>query len=155
MKSLLPVLVTLLAPMSVMAAHWETDYKAALEVAKKENKPIFVHFANLESSIACKSKFDQVGNVADQFVLLRADRATDEGSELFRLFEIDGQDGCVVVDKTQQWQFCRFEQKLSADEISTVMTKTADANGKPVYAVELSSPTATYEFKPCLRCMGR
>lgn len=152
MKAVLPLLLTLLAPLTASAAQWHTDYKAALQIAKEEDKPIFVYFSNLESTLARKAKFDQVENLAAQFVLLRADRATNEGSELYRLFEIKSDDGCVIVDRTQQWQYCRFEQKLSSDEIATVMAKTTGAAGKPTYSIELNATTSStfHEVKPCL-----
>lgn len=128
MKNALTALLVVLAPATVFAGEWKSDYATALKEAKAQDKPLLVSFtngdANADAKFADQSKLDS-------FVLLKADKSTPEGAQLFTLFQMPGDHGVVVIERDGAWQFCRFERDLSASEIGHVLAQTATAKGKP------------------------
>lgn len=130
---------------AAQAAPWLSDYKTALKQAKSEDKPIFVYFSD-EPAQALKEKFNGQDSLLDQFVLLKADKATAQGQKLYKAFEIDGPRASVVIERDLDWQFCRYLRDLSKDEIRRVLKATTSAKGLPqvdVLAVSAREETIT------------
>jgi hypothetical protein len=123
--------LSVLLPALACAGQWHSDYREALNRAKAEDKPLLVCFRAGDPLRASEERFEKFGALADHFILIHADKSTPEGKELFRLFEITGENACVVVERTQQWQFCRYERKLDDSELRTLLSKASRASGKP------------------------
>ena len=135
--------LSLILPSLAMAGGWETDYCEALEEAREADKPILVYFGNHETIANTAIRFLPVQRLADQFVLVHASKDTHQGRLLYRLFEVDSDNGYVVVDRSQAWQYCRFERQLDDSELETLLTKASSADGKPVGDILFSSYSTT------------
>jgi hypothetical protein len=112
------------------AADWQPDYKTAYESAKKDSKPLMVYFTSGEDKGAVDAKVQQSSD-ANAFVLLLADARTPAGKATFDLFNFKASEGVVVLDKTQAWQFSRYERKLSDSDLKLVLSATKNATGQP------------------------
>ena len=131
------LLAVLLPAATAVDVSWHRDYATALEAAKAQDKPVLVVFGNGE--VQTRETIAKTGELATRFVFVEGDKRTAEGQELFRLFEIDGDHGFVVVERSLQWQFCRFQRQLSREEIEVLLTKTSQAKGKPTDVIELTA----------------
>lgn len=135
MKAALTAMLVGLVPAVAFAGGWQTDYAQALKEAKAQNKPVFAYFTDVPKDLSEDARFKDVKDLTDRFVLLAANKATPEGEKLFKLFKIGSNNAVVVVDRSQEWQFCRYLRDLNAGEIKKVLTATADANGMPTTEV--------------------
>lgn len=127
---------------------WHTDYAQAWSDAQLHDKPIFALFTNGGSPPAPAD----LGPLAQQFVLLVADKGRPAGRSLFDLFEMAGDGGCVVIERSLRWQYCRFERSLSTDELRQLLDKTQGAIGAPASHVRLAGST---EYEPPATRQGR
>lgn len=109
---------------------WLTDYGKALALAKSQDKPVLVVLRETANH-AVPVRFEKKDRLTDSFVLVFADKSTTEGRELFELFEVHGDQCCVVIEREQEWQYCRYDRQLSANEFEMLLTKAAQAKGKP------------------------
>ncbi|MFO0945228.1 MAG: hypothetical protein U1D30_04660 [Planctomycetota bacterium] len=146
MKAALTAMLVGLVPAVAFAGGLQTDYAEALKEAKAQNKPVFAYFTDAPKDLAQDPRFKDVKDLTDRFVLLAANKATPEGEKLFKLFKIASNSAVVVVDKSQEWQFCRYLRDLDAGEVKKVLTATADANGVPTAEV-LATQTVSAEEK--------
>lgn len=123
----LAALFSALLPLTAIGAEWQTDYGKALQLAKKRDVPVFVYFSDAEPGAA----FDNLATLTEKFVLVKAVKNTAEGDKLFKIFEMPGNNGCSVVERTQEWQYSRYERKLSESELETVLKVSQGASGEP------------------------
>lgn len=130
MKKQLATLVAILMPISAFAAEWQTDYGKALKLGKDRDVPVFVYFGEEVPADVAKN----LEAWAKDFILVKAVKNTPAGDKLFRLFEMSNA-GCAVVERTQKWQFARYERQLSAEELETVFRATKGASGEPTVDV--------------------
>ncbi|HVJ82666.1 MAG TPA: hypothetical protein VNC50_16480 [Planctomycetia bacterium] len=114
------------------AVAWTTDYAAAYERSKLENKPILVVFTNAADKAEGVADLAAVADRVRDFVPVFASKRSTVGQSLYSLFAINGDEATVVVEKNRAWQFCRYERKLSRNELDTVLKNTASASGAPV-----------------------
>lgn len=110
---------------------WKSDYAEASKLAKSQNKPVLVYFKNDKAAAGAKQAIEVDQKLLDPFVLVMADRSTQAGEKLFKMFEMSGDHGLVVVERGQDWQFCRYERQLDSDELTEVLRQTSQAVGKP------------------------
>lgn len=161
MRRTVATLVLFSLPLVASAGEWHTDYSKAWKAAKSQDKPILVYFADDEAPVVTDGKFLKYKPRADKFVLVRADRKSNEGKELYDMFEMSGRRGAVVIERNQEWQFARFERDLSENEVGTLLEKTTDAKGVPQSTVVLTNAeTTTLESAPssgsyCPNCVRR
>lgn len=118
-------------PLTAAAGPWYSDYAEALQAAKQQDKPLFIDFTSAKTTNVSADRFARIGDLTDNFVLLRANKNTPAGAKLFKMFEIDGDNGAVVVEREQKWQYSRYQRDLNQDELTTLLTKTSTAKGKP------------------------
>lgn len=146
MRNLVCALVIFSAPAWVSAGAWHTNYRDAWDLSTKEDKPILITFSegNASQDKDLTSLVDRFPTLSKQFVLVKADKNTTEGKQLFQLFDMSANSGMVVVERSHEWQFCRLERSLNADEVETVLQKTAGAKGRP--AGEVLATTVTNKF---------
>lgn len=141
MKTALTALLVVLAPATVMAGEWKSDYAVALKDAKAQDKPLLVYFTNGDAGT--DAKFEGLSKLTDRFVLLKANKQDPEGAKLYTLFKMTGDNGVVVIERDQAWQFCRFERDLSTRELENVLAQTVEAKGKPQVEVATSASSQT------------
>ena len=134
MRNALVAICALAAPVMAFGGPWQTSYEAALKQAKAQDKPIFVYFNNVPAAQA-DAKFKGQETVADKFVRVYADKNTPNGKELFKLFEINGDQAAVVVERDQAWQFARAERDLSSAELASLLQSSTNAKGVPSSSV--------------------
>jgi hypothetical protein len=132
-------------PVALGADHWLTDYRAAREQARTEDKPILVYFSTDGVDPAWTfSEFDQLN---DPFVLVHADKTSEDGKTLFNLFDVKADTAYVVIERGQEWQYCRYERKLGSREVENLFRGSARAIGKPeqdvLQSVAAESPAAS------------
>jgi tellurite resistance protein len=124
-------MVALLTPAVALAGHRCTDYREAWEASQKQDKPILALFFNSANDRAATAKLMSFEELADRFIVLEADKSTPTGKEVFATFAVAADDACIVIERSRQWQYCRYDRKLSRDELQTVLSKTQSAKGKP------------------------
>lgn len=129
MKASFSALLLALLPSWVAAGTWYTDYAQALKEGTRQDKPVLVWFTT--DGAAAQKQFQEMGSAADQFILLSADKSTPAGQKLYNLFRMPADQGCVVVERGQDWQYCRFERTLRPEELRIVLNRTAGAKGIP------------------------
>lgn len=123
---------------------WKSDYREATKLAKSLNKPVLVYFKNAKAGPQTDA-VEVDPRLLDPFVLVMADRSTDAGAKLFKMFEMAGDHGVVVVERDQNWQFCRYERKLQSNELAEVLKQTSQAQGKPATDKLASVPETASE----------
>jgi hypothetical protein len=105
------------------------SYEDAYNRAGQEGKPIFVLFTS-QAKPAELQQLQSKGLLNDYLVVV-ADKNTEAGRKAFSMFNITGNDGVSVVEKNRQWQFARYERKLSSDELTKVAETCRNAAGYP------------------------
>jgi hypothetical protein len=140
-------------PIVASAGEWTTNYAEAFDAAKKSQKPIFVFFTDSTKEPSWKSRFAGMNEATDSFVLVTADKSTEEGAELFKTFEMTGNHGVAVVERTQQWQYFRSQKDLSRDELTSVFKQCKDCTGKPAASI-LSQVNSVVEEATTMKFSG-
>lgn len=129
--SLLLAAVLVSTPAALPAdGSWLTDYGKALARAKSQDKPVLVVLCETADH-AVPVRFEKKDRLTDAFVLVFADKNTPAGQHLFDLFEVQGGQCYVVIEREQEWQYCRYDRRLSSSEFETLLKKAAKAKGKP------------------------
>lgn len=129
------------------AADWHTSYSEALGLSKESDKPVFVYFTDSAKDADWRASFDGLNSLTDGFVLVVADKNTDKGAKLYKIFEIDSPAGAVVVERDRKWQYFRTQRQLNKEELKQVLTETRQAKGKPAPSV-LANVQATETEQP-------
>lgn len=138
MNKRLATLIAALMPMTAFAADWQSDYGKALKLGKERDVPVFVYFTDNDST----EQFASLADLTKDFVLVKAVKNTPAGDKVFKLFEMEQSQGCAVVERTQSWQYARYERQLSTSELETVLRRTKAASGEPTVDV---LQTVSYE----------
>jgi hypothetical protein len=112
-------------------SHWTDDYARALEAARGQDKPLIVCFADAKTDDSPKTLLSSLGRLVDDFVVLSVDKGTPAGKRIYDLFEVTESNAWVVIDRTQQWQFSRYDRKLTRAELETLLRSTRTARGLP------------------------
>src|SRR5688572_16336779 len=108
-----------------------TSYEVAFNRAGQEGKPIFVLFTS-QSQPAELQTLQSQGLLNDYLVVV-ADRNTDEGRKVFAAFNWTANDGVSVIERNRQWQFARYERKLDTNELAQVANSCRFAVGYPTF----------------------
>lgn len=117
-------LITALLPLPCVGAEWHDSYAKALKEAKKRDVPVLVYFSESEPGAV----YDKA---SEDFVLVKAIKSTPQGDEIYKLFNKSSVDGCSVIERTQEWQFSRYDRKLSDSEVQRLLEQTKGATGVP------------------------
>jgi hypothetical protein len=117
-----------------------TSYEDAYNRAGQEGKPILVLFTS-QSQPSELQAMKSLG-LLDNHLVVVADKNTDAGRRVFANFNWQAPEGVSVVDRTRQWQFARYERKLSGEELTRVVNATRDAAGYPTVDVLATNVSA-------------
>ena len=108
---------------------WHDSYDAAYRTAAAQDRPILLCFSPAAQPEHCP---ELRGVTAERkFVRVFVSKQSALGQRVYNLFQVSGDHACVVVERGRQYQYCRYERQLSAEEWRTVVATTAQANGKP------------------------
>lgn len=109
---------------------WQTDYSAAQQKAVAQQKPLAVVFgngANGWQQVAGGSlTADASQMLGNKYVCCYVDTATPVGQAMARKFEVNGQIGIVISDRTGNLQAFWHEGALPADAFASYLTRYAD-----------------------------
>lgn len=131
-----------LSPDVVPTGKWQTDYAKALDIAKQQDKPLFLYFTSEQGALA-NARFEPEQPALEPFVLVYANKSSIEGKKLFDLFSVAADQAYVVIERGQEWQYCRYERDLTPQELHQVLAETQHAVGKPDHDV-LGTWTTSY-----------
>lgn len=145
MRRAFSALVVALTPSLALAGSWQSDYAAALKIAKEQDKPLFVYFDD-EPASRVDAKFAGLNDLTNKYVLVYANKATDAGKTLYRIFEVDGDHASIVVERGQQWQYGRYVRDLDDRELRVLLANAKDAKGAP--ATDILSPASSTSVEP-------
>ncbi len=102
------------------------DFDAALEKAKKDKKPVLVHFTKMNSP-GCLQLIKMVFSnpqiadfVSQKFVAVRASADDEKGRKVFETYKIDTVPTVLILD--QQGQELLHEQYLNANDFGKFLT---------------------------------
>jgi hypothetical protein len=130
--SILALVIAAVAPVMAQAQSptWMTDYAAAQRQASTEQLPLAVVFgqgSNGMQQLGGGTLSTEVNRLlADRYVTCYADTATPEGQTLARAFQMNGNVGLVISDRTGKLQAFFHHGPLSADLLTGYLTKYAD-----------------------------
>lgn len=150
MSSVLAAIIVCTAPVTANNV-WNDDYAHALEAAMQQNKPLVVCFADSQTDAISPTHIAHAGPLAERFVALNVDRNTESGKRLFALFDVAGANAWVVIDRTGQWQFSRYDRKLSRSEVGTLLRATQNAKGTPDVSDYIRTELVKYEVREPVR----
>ena len=123
------MLALLAGPAEAPRAAWQSSYDAAYRLAAAADKPILLCFSNADRPERCP---ELRGIPADApFVRVFVNRQSELGRRVFALFQVAGDQACVVIERGLRWQYCRYDRPLSAEEWRLVASTTAAAKGRP------------------------
>src|SRR5687767_8087904 len=114
-------LAAALSPAANPAPTWMTDYKQARELGSREQKPLVVVIGSEGTPWAKLAKATEAdpalsATLAEKFVCLYVDTATEPGQQLAKAFEIAGT-GLVISDRSGAFQAFRTAGELPADQL--------------------------------------
>ena len=118
-----------------------TSYDDAFNRAGQEGKPIFVLFSTQPQPSELQEL--KAKGLLNDFVVVVANRNTEIGRGIFAMFNWQANEGVSVIERGRQWQFARYERKLSSDELARVATSCRGAVGYPTVDV-LAPNVAAY-----------
>ena len=126
-----------------------TSYDDAYNRAGQEGKPIFILF----STQAQPSELQELKakGLLNDFLVVVANRNTEVGRGIFTMFNWQAPEGVSVIERGRQWQFARYERKLTGEELARVATACRGATGYPTVDVLANNvanypPTAQTQF---------
>jgi hypothetical protein len=109
---------------------WQSDYTAAQQRAAAQQKPlavVFGHGANGWQQFGGGALPAEANRtLSDSYVCCYVDTATPPGQMLARRFDITGNIGVVLSDRTGNLQAFWHEGTLSADALAGYLSKYAD-----------------------------
>src|SRR5262249_19348334 len=128
---------------------WSHDYVAAREEAPRLKKPLLVVLAPGKEGydkIARDGLGDEVkALLADKYVCVAIDTATERGKELAREFVMPDGFGLVVSDRTGKAQAFRYQGALSNADLVRCLTRYADPN-YVVFRTETNPQAGGYPY---------
>jgi hypothetical protein len=131
--SMLLVALTGLAPSAEekgKALAWSQDYTAAGKQAAQAKKPLAVFLAPGKGGYA-KIGRDGLGDEAqgllgEQYVCVHIDTATDKGKELAQAFQLTGDTGIIISDRTGEKQAFRHSGDLARADLVRYLKRYGD-----------------------------
>ena len=122
------------------------SYEDAYNRAGQEGKPIFVLF----TSQAKPDELQQLQSkgLLNDYLVVVADKNTEAGRKIFATFNFQSADGVTVVERSRQWQFVRYERKLTGEELTKVAGSCRHAVGYPTADPLISTSTYVAPGQP-------
>lgn len=108
-----------------------TSYDDAYNRAGQEGKPILVLFTTQSQPAELQSLRSQ--GLMNDYLVVVADRNTDAGRKIAATFNFNAPEGVSLIERTRQWQFARYEHKLSSEELTKLATACRTASGYPTF----------------------
>jgi hypothetical protein len=148
---------------AVPSPTWNKDYAQVLKQGQKENKPVIVVVSAGEKGwdkLSHEGRLPDEANrlLADHYVCLYVDKATDPGRRLAREFDIADDVAVIISDGTGKLQAFRHEGDLANPDLSHYLKRYADpdrvvvtteTNPAEPARVRYSQPAPSIDWSNC------
>jgi hypothetical protein len=134
--------------MAPASLSWQSDYRAACQLGKREQKPLAIFVGSGPEGWHKVSQDGQLSPearrlLADHYVCLYADTEKEMGRRLAGSLEVSDGPGLVLSDRSLGAQAFRHEGKLSGTDLEGKLRKYAD----PQHTVRRTETLATQEVR--------